>query len=339
MTSSVRFHRAAALTEWKIILDSCTPLRYSPAVNRGHHAPGKGCCLSKLTTNLFTLAAVAVLLSSCGGYTSPGPQSTAVLTVNGTSVSSSVEIGSVRIYTLSNIIAGNQYLLRTVIAPGGALTASVYTSMSSYKAGEPPVVTAVGVVPNNFYEASFTATTSGDYVVVLSGTPVSTAYTALYFYNLRLMSATGSALSPLATNTVDPSTGATTTGSISPDTIVVYSGASITPSPKSYSITLTAATDTISYPQMFIYNDSSLSLLSPLLYSVVTNTPFTAFTISDFSLNSISTPSTFPTATPILLTTATISAVSFPTGSGGPFIMLRGVSQATYTVQIGPSSF
>ncbi len=290
--------------------------------------------MSKLTRNLLTVAAVTVLLASCGGYKSSGPQPTAVLTVNGISVSSSVEIGSVRIYTLSNITSGNQYLLRTVIAPGGSLTASVYTSMSSYKAGEAAVVTAVGVVPNEFYEASFTAASSGDYVVVLSGTPVSTADTALYFYNLRLMSATGSALSTFQTPTVVPLTSAATaTGTVFPDSLIVYSGSTITPpSSPFYSITLSAATDTISYPQMFIYNDSSLSLES-LLYSVITNTPFTEFTISNFASNT--TISTFPT-TSLLASTATISAVSFPTGSGGPFILLRGVSQATYTLTVGP---
>ncbi len=283
---------------------------------------GKGHSLIHIIEALAVLVAVAFLVSSCRGSQKPGPQPFGVLIVNGPAANGGVELGGVRIYTLAGIIAGDRYLVRTSVAPGGILQASVYTSLSAYKTGVPPLATATAVAQDN-YEIPFTATETGDYVVVLSGIPSSTAFNTLSFFNLRVMSA--SVLSTFETPTVTASP-ATATGTVFPDSFVVYSGATITP-PGTYSILLTSSTLTISYPQMFIYADDSLSLGS-LLYSVIASS--TSFTVYS-GFQSGGTPTTIPLfSTPS--SSSTVTSVTF-TG-GGPFILLRGVSQATFTLEV-----
>jgi hypothetical protein len=122
---------------------------------------------------------------------------------------------------------------------------------------------------------------------------------------------------------------------IGPGSLHVYSGPSITP-PGTYSISLfsmftTSLTTTLSYPQMFVYSDKSLTIRS-LLYSVTSTT--TEFISAAFS--------TFPSGTNVYSTTSTtapsasavISNVTFT--SNGPYILLRGAAQVNYTLTVGP---
>jgi hypothetical protein len=280
---------------------------------------------------IFAVALLlALLLVSCKGNEVTGPQPFGTLTVDGVAINGSSDVGSVRIYTLSNITAGNKYMVRTTILAGGVLRVAIYSSFFAYKAGVAPIAVADDVIPNYFYEASFVAPESGDYVAVLSGvpSPASPSLTSIYFYELRIMSGTAN-LSTFQSPTVIPLvTAATGTGLIRSGNLKVYSGADITPS-GTYDVVLTSSTVTLSHPQMFIYRDDSLSLAS-LMYSVISSTDW--FTVSTFP----STPTTTPTSS-YLSSTATVSAVTFTSGpGGGPFILLKGVSQATYTLSVGP---
>jgi hypothetical protein len=292
--------------------------------------------LLKSFNQVMILAMVALLLASCGNsHTPTGPVPFGALSVNGISWTGNVETGSVRIYTLSSIKAGNQYLVRTVIAPGGKLHAAVYTSFFAYKAGDSPVATAQETAPN-YYEAFIPATVSGEYVIVLIGTPSASSDSVLNFYDLRLMSASGSVLTSFITPTL--SSAFTVTGLAREDQFSAVSGTFISSSsPSSYTVLLTSSTLTISHPQMFIYRDNSLSLAS-LLYSAIATTDLQThtreFLISDFTSNP--TLSTFASNS-YFSTECSISNVSFPTGTwDGPFIMVRGVSRATYTLSVVP---
>ncbi len=287
--------------------------------------------MKKLVGTLVSLAVTAVLLSSCKGHESPGPQPFGILNVNGPSVNGGVEVGGVRIFTLAGITASSTYLVRTQIAEGGNLQASIYSSFSAYRQGQPPVTTTVSGVPNLLYEFNFTSTVAGDYVIVLTGTPASPTFSTLSFFNLRLMcadtnaNAVGLFQAPTVTSSVEP---AFTTGTVYPDSFVVYSSTSISSS-GTFSILLTSSTLTISYPQMFIYDDKSLRLEN-LLYSVISSSE--TFTVSIFSTH---TPTTVPTSS-FPSATLSVPSVTFPTGTNGPYILLRGVSQATYTLTVTP---
>ncbi len=256
------------------------------------------------------------------------------LAINGTGWTGNVEAGSVRIFNLWNIKAGNQYLVRVSIAPGGTLHAAVYTSFAAYEAApHKPVVTASATVPT-YYEASFLAPSSGEYVVVLSGTPAqtSTNTTVLNFYDLRLMSATDAELKTFTTT----SSGFTVTGLARTDEFTAVSGTTLPASSGSYTVLLTSSTFTISHPQMFIYSATTLSL-SSLLYSAIATTDPAAherqFLISTFSTTMTST---VPLSS-FFSTTCSVSNVPFVPGPGGsPFIMVQGVSRATFTLSVSP---
>jgi hypothetical protein len=296
--------------------------------------------LNKFVTHVALVVSLLWLLPSCKGHESNGPQPYGILYVNGIAVNGGVETGNVRIYYLAGIHANNQYLVRTVIAPGGDLSAGIYTSLPSYKLGEAALTSAKRVIPPQsydqlYYEASFIAPQDGDYVVVLQGTPASTAapdVNTLYFYDLRLMSATGSALSSFGSGTVDLSSYATATGTIEPATLIVYGDRTIVTT-GTYSIILTSSTLTISYPQVFVYEDNSLSV-NKLLYSAISATNITVTPATrEFLISVLSTSPTSSSFSP----DCKITDVPLTAGtSSAPFIMLKGVSKATYTLQVGP---
>ena len=283
--------------------------------------------MSKAIQQLAVLMVFVLSLVSCKGTEAQGPQPYGTLTVNGAPVNGTVEIGNVRIYTLSGIVSTNRYLVRTTIAPGGSLSGSIYASFFDYKIGAGAVGQLTGKVDNTLYETFFDAASSGDYVVVLSGVPAldSLSQTSVNFYDLRLMSATGPALSTFQTPTVT-ATSAVATGSTSSHRINTYDGFKITPG-GIYDVVLTSSTVTLSYPQMFIYGDNKLTVES-LICSVTSATIPDMFKISDFR--------TGPTFS-YFSTTATVSAVDFTKGiAGEPSILLKGVSNATYTIEVGP---
>jgi len=283
------------------------------------------------------LAALAWFLPSCGNnHTPTGPVPFGALYVNGIGLTGNVETGSVRIYNLWNIKAGNQYLLRATIAPGGKLHASIYTSIAAYESGTGLVTTATATVPT-YYEASFNPTVSGEFVVVLSGTPApsSTNTNVLNFYDLRLMSATDVVLKSFTT--IDSVL--TVTGLVRVDEFSAISGTTV-PASGTYTVLLTSSTLTISHPQMFIYGNPSgppSLLLSTLLYSAIATTDLSThereFLISTFSTTNTST---VPLSS-YFSTSCSVSNVSFVSGTGGgPFIMVQGVSRATYTLTVAP---
>ncbi len=160
----------------------------------------------------------------------------------------------------------------------------------------------------------------GDYLVAVSG--VSTTNKAMqFFYDLRIMSPTDE-LASWTTSTAPPELGYHTTVLPASD-INVYSGASLTTS-GTYTITLTSlATTTSGYPHVFVYGDDQLTIGSLLFSSVSTST---GFSISSFDQGALlsSTSSEL----------SVISNIAFSTG--GPFIVVRGVTNVEYTLKVDP---
>ncbi len=290
-----------------------------------------------IITTLF--AAVLLSLASCGGSSSSST-SLGTLGVNGPGITGSVPTGTTRLYTLDNIVAGRNYTVRSAIstlgtdttAPDGTLTVSIYLSEAALKS-DPTNSVAVLAPDVNFpyvYEANFTATSTGNYVVAISGKS-QTISDSQFFYDLRVMSASPT-LPFLDTSVTSTQYASSHSVPTNLGYIHVYSGGALTLS-GSYPVQLiaSAVTATTAYPQLFVYNDSSLKI-SSLLYSSVTIS--TSFIITDFT--SSPTGSVLPPdPNNTLAKGVTISSVPFTSGS--PFIVVRGTSSASYELRVGPT--
>ncbi len=300
----------------------------------------------KLTIKTAILAVFLFSLASCGS--SSTSTSLGTLGVNGPGITGSVPVGTTRLYTLVNIFAGLNYTIRTEIstlgtdttAPNGTLNVSIYTSEDAFKSN--PTNSVAVLAPNaNFpyvYEVNFTAQSSGNYIAAISGKS-QTISDSQFFYDLRVMSASQPYRLPFLDTSVT-STQYASSHSVptNPGYMHVYSGGTLTLS-GSYPIQLiaSAVTVTTAYPQLFVYNDSSLKI-SSLLYSSVTTS--TDFTITDFT--SSPTGSVLPpdpnntlergvTISSVPFTSATVSS------SGSPFIVVRGISSVAYELRVGPT--
>jgi hypothetical protein len=295
----------------------------------------KGRHLVRLIRQLVFIALFAVALASCWGNDGGGSLSRGDLYPNGTSVNGSVAEGGECFYVLRNIKAGPDpvvnpytYTLRTQIAPGGTVRMDVYTSEAAYKNGQkaitPLETLAYSAFPNDtMHEVVFSPATSGDYVVVLSGTAGTDGFGTLYFYDLRLMTSAADYLRTLTTSTLDPASYTSGTVLISPGYMHVFSSPVVTAGTYTislYSMINTSPAATISYPQMFVYSDGSLAIRS-LLYSVTSNS-------TEFNIFSTATGTSFSSSS------AVVSSVTFT--SGGPYIMLRGIGQVDYTLTVAP---
>jgi hypothetical protein len=270
------------------------------------------------------LAVLLFTLTSCGSSSSTSTSLGSIF-VNGPGITGTVPTGTTRLYTLTNIGANQYYTVRTAIAtlgtsttPDGTLTVSIYTSEDAFK-NDPANPMAVLLPDANFpyiYEAYFQATTSGNYVAAISGASQSVPDTQ-FFYDLRVMSA--SYLTPFGNVGVNA------------DNLNVFSGPSVTQS-GSYLIHLVASSVTVTtaYPQMFIYGDQSLKIIS-LRYSCVASSA--DFVVTDFTAN--------PAGNPVqsdpnnnLKSGVTITA-QFSVGT--PFIVVRGTSAVSYSLTVGPA--
>ena len=146
------------------------------------------------------------------------------------------------------------------------------------------------------------------------------------------MSADNTVLTPFETTTIPASSGTTTSLTINPGYLNVFSGNTITP-PGAYPINLTSnSTTTQGYPQLFVYRDASLALGS-LLYSSYTTS--TDFIVTQFNLFT-GTSDTLPAdAKNTLAGGVTIPGVNFT--NSGPFIVVKGIfSASTYSLTVGP---
>jgi len=262
---------------------------------------------------------LALLLAACGKDTPPGLRSSGDIQINGPGFTDSVYVGSQRLYMLKALISGNHYTLRTSILDG-SLSLNVFTSETAMKNGHAPVASAAPVPGlGTIYEAQFTAPGNGDLVAVVSGKPLGNL-TSQFYTDLHLMSA--SVLFSFATPTIP----ASDSRSIPGGWIMVYSGPTISPAGV-YSVSLTSTgTSTLLHPQMYIYEDSSLSI-SKLLYSSLT-------TSVGYSISRFATSPTLSVLSTELSFTNIISSVTF-TGSG-PYIVLKGNSTIDYTLGVMP---
>ncbi len=284
----------------------------------------------KLIARLTVLTSLFLCFASCGSSNSSG--ALGAIYVNGPGIDGSLPTGSTRFYTLKYINKGQIYTLRTEIPAlllpdgseiaDGTLTVSVYSSESAYKNNLP--AESISVTPSTrfpwVYEGFFTAASSGDYVAVLSGTS-STIKDAQFFYNLRVMSADPAAIQSFVTPTILASN-----KEIIPGDLAIYNGGNVTSS-GTYSIRITSnASTTAGYPQLFIYSNNMLKA-DDLLYSSVTN-----------SLNFYIT--SFPTPTSQGVTTVSpvgvISGVTLTSASDGPYIVVKGVTDVTFSLGIEP---
>jgi len=281
--------------------------------------------LVKLIVKLTVLAVLILGSAACAKSDNNGISSSGDIIVNGLGATGSVQGGLKRFYTLKNIISGQNYTIRTEIpllsdetTPDGTLTVDIYTSESAFKNGEPAELAVPALSDHkNIYESNFTAASSGDYVIVLSGASLTTVDNQ-FFYELRLMSAAAAVLRSFATPTVP----ASKTLTISSGYLHIYSGGAITPS-GTYSIRLASTiTSTIGHPQMFVYADDTLTI-NKLLYSSISTSE--GFNISSFSGGAPVT---------LLQETDLISSVTF--SGTGPFIVLKGISTGAYTLTVEP---
>ncbi len=290
----------------------------------------------------MTVLAVAVICFASCGKNNNTSASLATLQVDGPGVDGSVPKGTTRLYTLANISAGLNYTVRTSIAtlgtdttvPDGTLTVSIYESEDIFKSN--PANSFAVLTPSTkypyIYEINFDAPSSGNYVAAVTGAS-QTISDNQFFYDLRLLSASDLYLVPFAsymTSTLpaaSPLINTLTAGYLN-----VYSGGSLTVS-GSYPIKiipnpLSAITATISYPQLFVYKDSSLKTDS-LLFSSVTNSM--DFIITDLTG---SAPVTLPSDPNNNITSGVTITALF--SSGAPFIVVKGTSTAQYYLTVGP---
>ncbi len=254
---------------------------------------------------------------ACGSNQAKGFRVTGTLTVNGPGVNYGVLPGGTRVFALPGIVAGNHYRLRTQIAPGGTLAGIVYETQQAYL-DSAPTITALASHPTYtyLYEADFTAPSTGSYLIALSGTPVSNVE-SLFFYDLRLLSS--SETTTFAAAPTAPAVAANT-ASIAAGYVHIYSGSTIS-SAGSYTVSLTtAATTSISNPQLFVYADASLATDS-LLYSSYATT-------EAYKIYSAASDTTYDSQT------NEIPDIAF--SATGPFILIKGNASVEYTLTVSP---
>jgi hypothetical protein len=284
----------------------------------------------KLIVRLTVLATLVLYLTSCGSSSNSG--ALGELFVNGPGIDGNIPTGTTRFYILKYINEGQIYTLRAEIpalllpdgseTANGTLTVAVYSSESAYENNLPPE--QVSVIPSTrfpwVYEGFFTAAVSGDYVAVLSGNSL-TNKDVQFFYNLRIMSADPVGIQSFVTPTVLASN-----KSIIPGDLAFYNGGDVTSS-GTYSLRLTSnASTTAGYPQLFIYSNNMLKA-DDLLYSSVTNS---------MNFNITSFPSPTGQGVTISSPVDVISGVTLTSASDGPYIMIKGVSEVTFSLSIEP---
>lgn len=294
------------------MLDSIIALRYSPPS-----------CVNRETFLMMLLRAVmmSILLcagvAGCGDHTGSGSRVSGDVIVNGPGWNGNVQAdGSRRVFALRNVIAGYNYTVRTQIAPGGTLAGDIYQNQQDYLNSGPTFTSLVShPTYTHIYEKNFTAPSSGDYYIALSGNnPIG----FLYFYDLRLLSS--SVTTSFATITTEPTATfiAENTALITPGYVHVYSGASLS-SAGTYTVTVTSnSTTTLGNPQMFVYADSSLTAGSLLYSSYTTSTKYVIYTAASDTTRE----SDFHD----------IPGIAF--SAAGPYIMIKGYSSIQYTVTI-----
>ncbi len=316
-------------------------------------ASEKGERLFKLIVKTATLAVLVLGLLSCG-KNSGTTTTLGIVSVDGPGFDGSVPTGTTRLYTLSGIVAGLDYTVRTEIAtlgtdtttPNGTLTVKIYESVDKYLSDPSTPITVL--TPNTtypfVYEADFSPTSSGNYIAAISGVSQTVSDTQ-FFYDLRLMSAsqpywvsfsTGGSYSPGETSTVPVFVPLIY---INAGYLQIFSGGTITPS-GSYNINLkasvrSATTTTPTFPQVFVYGDASLKIDS-LLYSAVTDSM--NFIVTVFSAGTASTLPTDPNNNIDASHGVTIPGVPFTsasgTATGSPFIVVKGTSNSQYNLSV-----
>jgi hypothetical protein len=301
-----------------------------------------------LKPSLVAVLLLAALFACAKKHTEgAGLRSLGNIAVNGPGFDGSVHADAKVLYTLNGILANQNYTLRTEIGllsdslkSDGTLTALIYASADDFRNNPDAVVASAAPAVNNpnIYEVNFTAQSSGDYVVVISG--VNSVLNVQFFYNLRLMSADPNADPTVLTRftvTTVPALDEHLSSPLNPGALNIYSGGTVTPS-GDHSITLVSnATTTIANPQIFVYRDSTLTVSSLMLSSIPT---VTEIVTTSFNAGVPVTTS----VTSINVNTNVISNVTFTNQAddninhvGSPFIVLKGaVSAATYTLSIGP---
>lgn len=266
---------------------------------------------------LSPLILLAAVLFGCADHTNDGIHATGSLIVNGLGWNGNVQVGSERIFTLKNIIEGNNYTVRTRIATAGTLTGTIYATEQDALDGGPVFASLVSHPTYSYlYEVNFTAPSSGDYYIALSGVP-NTPIEFQYFYDLRLLSssATTSFATAPTTTTIGGNTATLTAGYAH-----VYSGATLT-SAGTYTVSVSSnATTTFENPQLYVYADSSLTTDS-LLYSSYATT--VDYQITKFALNTYTTVSSPVNEMPEIAFSAT-----------GPYILIKANSTTEYTLTV-----
>ncbi len=290
---------------------------------------------------LTALAVIVLCFTSCGKSKNTST-SLATLHVNEPGIDGSVPKNTTRLYTLQGITAGLNYTVRTSIAtlgpdtttPDGTLTVNIYESEDAYKSNPGAPFAALTPDASNpyIYELYFNAPSSGDYVAAISGISQTISDTQ-FFYDLRVMSASPPLYLSQFTTAMTPTSPATSDHGIPINAgyLQIFSGGSLTLSGPFPIKLISSATTTITYPQMFVYSDASLKTAS-LLYSSVTDS-------MNFNINVFSggTPSALPTDPGNNIGTGvgvTIPGVSF--SSTSPFIVIKGTSNTTFEVDVGP---
>lgn len=270
---------------------------------------------------LFLAVILSVVAAACGNHANDGLRLTGSLIVNGPGMNGNIQANTKRVYALTGIVQGNNYTVRTVIAPGGTLTGDIYQTREDYLSSSPTLST-YPLVSNStatcIHEVYFTAQSSGDHYLALGGVP-GPDVNSLYVYDLRLLSSSvTTTLATAPTSTVY----AGNTASIVAEYLHIYSGATVSP-PGTYTVSLTSkSTSTLGNPQMFIYAGPSLTADSLLYSSISTSMDYTIHTIVSGGTTSVSSP------------VNAIPNVSF--SASGPFILLKGNASVDYTLTIGP---
>lgn len=272
---------------------------------------------------LVSAVILCTVAAACGKHENNGVRMSGSLLVNGPAMNGSVQVNSKRLYLLPNIIAGNEYTLRTVIAAGGTLAGDVHASEQDYL--NSVVTTSLTMVVSDptytyttVYETYFNAPASGNYIIALSGTPSATSATkdSLFFYDLQLLSSTVTtsfATAPTTTTAIAENTATITAGYSH-----IYSGATVTPSGV-YTVSLRSqSTTTAGNPQMFIFADSMLKT-SSLLYS-------SHATSIDYQITTFATPTT--------AASLANEIANVPFSATGPFILLKGTTSIQYTITV-----
>ena len=271
----------------------------------------------KFLRHISLLLLLGAVLFGCGDHSTNGLKVTGDLLVNGPGVNGNVQANGRRVYAFRNVVAGNHYTVRTQIAPGGTLTGDIYENDQDCLNSGPTVTSLVSHgTYTNIHEASFTALSSGDYFIALSGIP-KPEVDSLYFYDLRLLSS--SATTSFATAPTGTIIAANTT-TITAGYVHLYSGSTVTP-PGTYTVNLTSAsTTTMGNPQMFIYGDPSLSTESLLSSSYSASSQYMITTYATNTFSTVESP---------------VNEISgLPFSAGGPFILIKGYTTIEYTLTV-----